>query len=78
MVVRWNGCQVQVLFPASPMEEFGIEDPRIVEIDETYWITYVAVSRQGVAMALASTHDFVTFERHGVVFSQRELLAALR
>jgi predicted GH43/DUF377 family glycosyl hydrolase len=67
-----------VLFPAAPMEEFGIEDPRIVEIDETYWITYVAVSRQGVATALASTHDFVTFERHGVVFSQRELLAALR
>ncbi len=57
-----------VLLPASPMEEFGIEDPRIVEIDETYWITYVAVSRHGVATALASTHDFVTFERHGVVF----------
>lgn len=57
-----------VLLPASPMEEFGIEDPRIVEIDETYWITYVAVSRHGVATALASTHDFVKFERHGVVF----------
>ena len=57
-----------VLLPASTMEEFGIEDPRIVEIDETYWITYVAVSRHGAATALASTHDFVTFERHGVVF----------
>jgi predicted GH43/DUF377 family glycosyl hydrolase len=57
-----------VLLPASPLEEFGIEDPRIVEIDETYWITYVAVSRHGVSTALASTHDFVTFERHGVVF----------
>jgi predicted GH43/DUF377 family glycosyl hydrolase len=57
-----------VVVPVSPMEEFGIEDPRIVEIDETYWITYVAVSRHGVATALASTHDFATFERHGVVF----------
>jgi predicted GH43/DUF377 family glycosyl hydrolase len=57
-----------VFLPASPVEEFGIEDPRIVEIDGVYWITYVAVSRHGVATALASTHDFVTFERHGVVF----------
>jgi predicted GH43/DUF377 family glycosyl hydrolase len=57
-----------VLWPTSPMEEFGIEDPRIVEIDATYWITYVAVSRHGASTALASTQDFVTFERHGVVF----------
>lgn len=58
----------EVFLPSSPMEEFGIEDPRIVEVDGVYWITYVAVSRHGVATALASTHDFVTFERHGVVF----------
>ncbi|MCA9151407.1 MAG: glycoside hydrolase family 130 protein [Planctomycetales bacterium] len=57
-----------LLLPTSPMEEFGIEDARITEIDGTFWITYVAVSRQGVATALASTHDFETFERHGVVF----------
>src|SRR5439155_16662644 len=30
--------------------------------------TYVAVSRHGPATALASTTDFRTFERHGVVF----------
>jgi len=57
-----------VFLPASPMEEFGIEDPRIVEIETTCWITYVTVSRHGVATALASTQDFVTFERHGIVF----------
>ena len=54
--------------PESPMEEFGIEDPRITEIDGRYWITYVAVSRHGAATALASTDDWVTFERHGVIF----------
>ena len=57
-----------VLLPASPMEEFGIEDPRIVEIDGTYWITYVAVSRHGAATALASTIDFMKFKRHGIIF----------
>lgn len=54
--------------PAGPLEEFGVEDPRITQIGETYYITYVAVSRHGPATALASTRDFRTFERHGVIF----------
>jgi predicted GH43/DUF377 family glycosyl hydrolase len=54
--------------PASPLEEYGIEDPRITEIEGKYWITYVAVSRHGVATALASTNDWMTFERHGIIF----------
>ncbi len=36
--------------------------------ENTYWITYVAVSWHGAAMALASTNDFETFERHGLIF----------
>ena len=56
------------LFPSTAMEEFGLEDPRITRIDNTYWITYVAVSRYGAATALASTEDWVTFRRHGIIF----------
>lgn len=56
------------LLPQSPLEEYGIEDPRITKIDGTFWITYVAVSRHGAATALASTDDFVTFKRHGIIF----------
>lgn len=54
--------------PQSEIEEFGIEDPRITQIDGKYWFTYVAVSRHGPATALASTADFQTFTRHGVIF----------
>jgi predicted GH43/DUF377 family glycosyl hydrolase len=54
--------------PVSEFEEFGVEDPRITRIDDTYWFTYVAVSRHGPATALASTTDFQTFTRHGVIF----------
>jgi predicted GH43/DUF377 family glycosyl hydrolase len=54
--------------PQSEFEEFGIEDPRITRIGDTYWFTYVAVSRHGPATALASTKDFATFTRHGVIF----------
>ena len=41
---------------------------RITAIGNRFWITYVAVSRHGAATALASTTDFRTFERHGIIF----------
>jgi predicted GH43/DUF377 family glycosyl hydrolase len=54
--------------PATALEEFGVEDPRITAIDGRYFFTYVAVSRHGAATALASTVDFRSFERHGIIF----------
>jgi predicted GH43/DUF377 family glycosyl hydrolase len=54
--------------PANEYESFGIEDPRVTLIDGTYYINYVAVSPSGVTTCLASTKDFVSFERHGVIF----------
>ena len=54
--------------PETELEEFGVEDPRITPIDGTFYFTYVAVSRHGAATALASTKDFHSFLRHGIVF----------
>lgn len=54
--------------PETPYEEFGVEDPRITPIGDTFYFTYVAVSRHGAATALASTKDFQTFTRHGIIF----------
>ena len=56
------------LRPENIYEEYGIEDPRLTRIGEVYYITYVAVSRHGVATALASTRDFKSFARHGIIF----------
>jgi predicted GH43/DUF377 family glycosyl hydrolase len=54
------------LLPETQYEQFGVEDPRITRIGNSYYITYVAVSCHGVATALASTKDFQTFpERIG-------------
>jgi predicted GH43/DUF377 family glycosyl hydrolase len=53
--------------PASDYEAFGIEDPRISLIEGTYYITYVAVCPFGITTCLASTKDFRSFERHGVI-----------
>ena len=57
-----------VIVPVGPWEEYGVEDPRITFDGGRAWITYVAVSRHGPATALASTTDFRTFERHGIIF----------
>lgn len=54
--------------PETELEEYGVEDPRITPIGDRFWVTYVAVSCHGPATALASTTDFRTFERHGVIF----------
>ncbi len=57
-----------VFQPRGELEEYGVEDARITRLGDRYYFTYVAVSRHGPATALASTRDFATFERHGVVF----------
>ncbi|NIM06871.1 MAG: glycosidase, partial [Armatimonadetes bacterium] len=44
--------------PAAPHESFGVEDPRITEMEGRHLITYTAVSEHGIASALAFTEDF--------------------
>jgi len=56
------------IFPATPYEAYGCEDARITLIDGTYYIAYTAVSPMGVAVALASTEDFRTYRRCGLIF----------
>lgn len=60
--------ETPALAAANDHESFGIEDPRITLIDDTYCITYVAVSPFGITTALALTKDFQTFERCGIIF----------
>src|ERR687887_920823 len=65
------------LDPTQDYEEYGIEDPRIVEIDHQIYITYVILSayvRVGevveASTALATTTDFLKYARLGVITSK--------
>src|SRR6478609_6266174 len=53
----------------NALEAFGVEDPRITQIGDTYWVNYTAVSSSGIATGLASSRDLRHFERHGIIFS---------
>ena len=44
-------------------EEYGVEDPRIVDLEDEFLITYSAYSRHGVRIGLAKTKDFRSVER---------------
>ncbi|MFT3895334.1 MAG: hypothetical protein QM730_27225 [Anaerolineales bacterium] len=62
-----------------PEEEWGVEDPRITFIPELdqYVITYTAYSRTGPGVALATTKDFRTFERYGLIMPPENKDAAV-
>ncbi len=48
-------------------EFFGIEDCRVSQIDDTYYLTFTAVSSHGVGVGLRTTKDWKNFERHGMI-----------
>lgn len=53
--------------PLASYEEYGIEDPRITKIDNTYYIVYVCYSPFDCRVGLAMTKDFQAFERIGLI-----------
>jgi beta-1,2-mannobiose phosphorylase / 1,2-beta-oligomannan phosphorylase len=55
------------LLGAGAYETFGIEDPRITQLGNEYYLTYTAVSSNGVAVAMRSTTDWKTFKNHGLI-----------
>ncbi|MFC0236560.1 BtaManbiosPhlase [Fictibacillus phosphorivorans] len=56
------------IYPSNEQETFGIEDPRVTQIGDTYYIYYSAVSAAGVGEALVSTKNFQQVEHHGMIF----------
>ena len=66
--IRFQVADAPAIQAANAYETFGIEDPRIAQIGDAYAIDYVAVSPLGVTTCLASTRDFESFDRQGVIF----------
>lgn len=62
-----------------PEELWGLEDPRITYVEElqVYVITYTAYTKGGPGVSMATTKDFETFERYGLVMQPDDKNAAL-
>lgn len=65
------------VFPQELYETFGLEDPRITQINDEYYIAYKVVSEHGICTGLLKTLDFVKFERLGIIFCPENLDVAL-
>ncbi|WP_443938467.1 glycoside hydrolase family 130 protein [Pedobacter sp. MW01-1-1] len=66
-----NGIDFKIenlaLHGIGSFERFGIEDCRVSKIDELFYLTYTAVSDNGVAVGLRTTRDWQHFEQHGLI-----------
>jgi predicted GH43/DUF377 family glycosyl hydrolase len=62
-----------------PEDKYGIEDPRIVKLEEEnrYAVVYTSFSPGGPLVSLATTEDFKTFKRFGVVMPPDDKDASL-
>jgi beta-1,2-mannosidase len=66
--VRFTRRPEPVLSPATDYEKGGgLEDPRLVKIDDTYYLTYTGYNKKDAQLCLATSKDLVHWERKGVI-----------
>jgi predicted GH43/DUF377 family glycosyl hydrolase len=56
-----------LLSPEFEYESHGMEDPRIVKIDDLYYLTYTAFNGVNALGALATSKDLKHFEKKGLI-----------
>jgi len=61
---RWDK---PILSPGFKYEAHGMEDPRIVKIDDVYYLTYIAFDGHNALGALATSTDLKHFKKHGII-----------
>ncbi|MEK7180912.1 MAG: pesticidal protein Cry7Aa [Patescibacteria group bacterium] len=64
---RWNK---PIIEREALYEVEGVEDPRIVKIEDTFYITYTAHDGKNALVALATSKDLKTFKKEGVISPQ--------
>jgi predicted GH43/DUF377 family glycosyl hydrolase len=59
-----------ILIPQAEYEFQGLEDPRIVEIEGTYYLSYTAFNGINALSSLATSKDLVHWKKHGIIVPQ--------
>jgi len=57
-----------VLSPTEDYERFGAEDPRVTEVDGTYYLTYTGYDSKSARLCLATSTDLFDWTKHGPMF----------
>lgn len=61
-----------LISPEFNYERNGIEDPRIVKIEDLYYLTYTAYDGVNALGALAVSEDLINFKKQGIIVPQIE------
>jgi predicted GH43/DUF377 family glycosyl hydrolase len=61
---RWDK---PFMVPEFEYEKHGVEDPRIVKIDDQYYLSFTAYDGTNARGALATTKDLMHFEKQGLI-----------
>lgn len=56
------------LMGSGELETYGIEDCRVAQIGETFYLTYTQVSSNGVGVGLRTTRNWKDFDHVGMIF----------
>ena len=57
-----------VFVPETDYEkDGGVEDPRVVKIDDLYYLTYTGYNKQDAQLCLATSRDLIHWQRKGVL-----------
>lgn len=67
VVERWNK---PIIEREALYEVEGVEDPRVVKIEDTFYITYTAHDGKNALVALATSNDLKTFKKEGIISPQ--------
>jgi predicted GH43/DUF377 family glycosyl hydrolase len=59
-----------LIIPEFDYESHGVEDPRIVKIEDTYYLSYTAYNGVNALGALAISKDMIHWEKKGIVVPQ--------
>ncbi len=65
------------LWPDQQYEAYGLEDPRITKLGDTFYVVYKGVAPDGITQCLASTKDFVHWEKHGIILPPENMDAMI-
>lgn len=57
----------EILQGEGDLQAFGIEDCRVALIEDTYYLSFTAVSSQGVGVGLKTTKDWKNFQSEGMI-----------
>lgn len=69
--LHFPGLIEPFIIPDSPLDYKGCEDARVIKLNGEYLITYTGLSEKGARPILASTKDFSSVEKYGIIGPDR-------